>query len=193
MAALDGRDITVHVNSPGGDVFEGLAIYHTLKSRKGKTCVQVDSLAASVASVIAMAGDEITIAPGGMMMIHDAWAICVGNEQDMNEMGSLLGKASAVLSGIYAAQGGGTPDHWRDLMRAETWYSASEAVEAGLVSSVLDYSTGEEEDPSEGDGSRNRFDLSMFNYAGRDNAPAPQTGVILDPAEFRNLLKEAFT
>lgn len=182
IEAITG-DLTVHLNSPGGDVFDGIAIYNALKSRKGRTVCVVDSLAASAASVIAMGGDEIEIAEAGMLMIHDAWGMCVGNEADMTATGELLGKASDIIADIYRAKGGGTREKWRARMREETWYSATEAVDARLADRVTDYA-----DPD----ASAAFDLSIFNHAGRPNAPAPDLGPDLDPVEFSTLLKEAF-
>jgi ATP-dependent protease ClpP protease subunit len=190
LAELDGRDLTVHLNSPGGEVFEGLAIYNALRKRKGNCSVAVDSLAASIASVIAMAGTDVQIAPAGMLMIHDAWGVCVGNEQDMIETGELLGKASDIISGVYQARGGGTREDWRARMRTETWYAADEAVKAGLADSVASYD-GDADEKAKAKAAAS-FDLSVFNYAGRSKAPPPSVGLTLDPAEFSTLLKEAF-
>lgn len=160
LKALDG-DISVHLNSPGGDVFDGLAIYQALKNRTGETTVVVDGLAASIASVIAMGADKIVMAPKATMMIHDGFTAAVGNAADMRKLAELLDRTSNNIASVYADRAGGTVEHWRDRMREETWYSADEALEAGLVDEV------------EGRTKKADFDLSMFNHAGRANAPAP--------------------
>lgn len=131
LAGIDG-DLEVHINSSGGDVFDGIAMFNALASRKGKVTTVVDGLAASIASILAQAGHERVIAPGAMLMIHDVWSMCVGNAGDMREYADLLDQLSDNLATIYATRGG-TPDSWRDAMRAETWYTAQESVDAGLA------------------------------------------------------------
>ena len=133
LAAIKG-DIDVHVNSAGGDVFQGIAIASALSAHNGKVTTVVDGLAASIASVIAQAGSTRVMAPGSMMMIHDAFGAAVGNEAEMRAMADTLSKVSANIAGMYAERAGtGTAGSWRALMRAETWYTAAEAVEAGLA------------------------------------------------------------
>lgn len=132
LAAIKG-DLEVHINSPGGNVFDGIAIYNALAQRPGRVTTVVDGLAASAASFIAQAGKTREIAPGAMVMVHDAMGLCVGNAADMRETADLLGKASGNLASIYAAHTGRPEGGWRDAMRAETWYTAQEAVDAGLA------------------------------------------------------------
>jgi ATP-dependent protease ClpP protease subunit len=131
LAQIDG-DLEVHLNSPGGDVFDGLAIYNSLAQRPGRVTTIVDGLAASAASFIAMAGTTRLICPGAMMMIHEASGFCVGNAAEMRETAELLDKVSENLAAIYASHSG-RADGWRDAMHAETWYTADEAVAAGLA------------------------------------------------------------
>ena len=155
-------DVTLHLNSPGGDVFDGLTIYQHLKSRTGETTVVVDGLAASIASVIAMGADKVVMAPKATMMIHEGWTAAVGNSADMRKLADLLDKTSSNIASVYADKAGGTVDFWRDRMRDETWYSADEALEAGLIDEV------------EGKARKaDSFDLSIYNHAGRETAPAP--------------------
>lgn len=155
-------DLSLHLNSPGGDVFDGFAIFQALKARTGKTTVVVDGLAASIASVIAMGADEVVMAPKATLMIHDGWTMSVGNAADMRKTADLLDKTSDNIASVYADKAGGTVEFWRERMREETWYSADEALAAGLIDQVQG-KTAKRED----------FDLSMFNHAGRDTAPAP--------------------
>jgi ATP-dependent Clp endopeptidase proteolytic subunit ClpP len=136
LAQITG-DIEVHLNSPGGDVFDGLAIYNSLAQRPGKVTTIVDGLAASAASFIAMAGTTRVISPGAMMMIHEASGLCVGNAGDMRETAELLDKVSENIASIYSAHSG-RADGWRDAMKAETWYTADEAVAAGLAHRVAE-------------------------------------------------------
>ncbi|MFJ9374429.1 head maturation protease, ClpP-related [Streptomyces sp. NPDC101455] len=128
--------VEVHINSGGGDVFEAYAIYNALVSRTGVTTV-VDSLAASAASVIAMAGEQRLMARTSQMMIHDASAYSGGNAEDMQQMVERLQTVSDQIAGVYADTAGGEPDHWRGLMRAETWFTPERALEAGLITGIL--------------------------------------------------------
>lgn len=173
LAQING-DIEVHINSPGGDVFDGLAIYNSLAQRPGNVMTVVDGLAASAASFIAQAGTTRVIAPGAMMMIHDAAGACYGNASDMRDLAELLDKVSDNLASIYADRTG-RADGWRDAMRAETWYTADEAVAAGLAHRVA-------ERPAEQALSAvARFDLSVFNRV-PDGLRGAATGGVLKEA-----------
>lgn len=132
-------DIEVHLNSGGGDVFEGLAIYQALSQRDGTVSVVVDALAASVASVIAMAASpgELSIAKNASVMIHDAWSMGAGNSAEMGKLVSRLEDASENIASIYADRTGRPADQWRTDMRAESWYRGQAAVDAGLADRVL--------------------------------------------------------
>lgn len=129
--------LTVRINSPGGDVFDGTAIYNTLARYPAFVDVQVDGLAASAASFIAMAGDRVTMHHGTQMMVHDASGVVIGNAADMREHADLLDRISDAIADIYAARTGGEVDEWRAVMRAEQWYSADEAVTVGLADEAL--------------------------------------------------------
>ena len=135
LAAIEG-DVEVHINSPGGLAFDGMAIYNALASRSGGVTTVVDGLAASAASTIAMAGRPRVMSPGSMMMIHDASGLCIGNELDMLDTAKLLGKLSGNIASVYAAHSGTPADEWRETMRGEGWYTAQEAVDAGLADEV---------------------------------------------------------
>lgn len=134
--AIDAKSIDVHVNSPGGFVYDALAMFEALVSHTASVDVHIDGMAASAASVIAMAGDTVEIAKGGRMMIHDAQGVGIGGPADMREYADLLDATSDDLSGYYADRAGGKPADWRARMTAETWYSASEAVTAKLADRV---------------------------------------------------------
>ena len=133
LKGVTAKNLRVRVNSPGGSVFEGIAIANALRSHPANVTVQVDGIAASIASVIAMAGDRVEMAPNTMMMIHDASGLCMGNASDMEEMAELLDLISDNIADAYAARAGGTRDEWRDRMRAETWFLPDDAVKAGLA------------------------------------------------------------
>jgi ATP-dependent protease ClpP protease subunit len=161
---ITADELTVHLNSPGGDIFDGLAIYQALKDHKAKVTVKVDGLAASIASVIAMAADELIMAPKATMMIHDGWSVLAGNAAEMRKVADLLDKQSDIIASVYADRSGQPTDFWRDRMRDETWYNAEEALAAGLIDQI----EGQEKPKVD-----EAFDLSVFAHAGREKAPEP--------------------
>lgn len=134
--AIDAKAIDLHLNSPGGFVYDGVAMYEALKAHPATVNVHVDGLAASAASFLAMAGDSVSIAKAGRMMIHDAQGIGIGGPSDMREYADLLDAVSNDISGMYAARAGGKPASWRAAMSATTWYSAQQAVDAHLADQV---------------------------------------------------------
>jgi ATP-dependent protease ClpP protease subunit len=202
LLAIDAETIELHVNSPGGDVFDGLAIMNALADHPATVNVVVDGIAASAASFIAMAGDTMKMNRGSQLMIHDAIGFCYGNAGDMEDTATLLSRFSDTIAGIYADRAGGKADDWRDLMRAETWYSATEAVDAGLADEAVagpknpvdpdeaaeDASDEDEteapeapaedleDDDDEAPAARFAAAFSHFVYAGRAQAPAPPSG-----------------
>lgn len=167
LTAVEADQINVHINSVGGDVFDGVAIYNCLRLHPADVTVFVDGIAASAASFIAQAGDEVVMLRGSEMMIHDASAFAWGNEQVMIETGAILGRISNNIADIYAQRAGGTVPEWRAIMQAEMWYSPEEAVAAGLADRTLDDSD------DDAVAAKNSWDLRVFNYAGRKDAPSP--------------------
>lgn len=140
LKAMKGvKNIDVRINSYGGDVFDGLAIYRQLTDHAAKVTVHVDGIAASAASVIAMAGDTIRIASGGQLMIHDAWTIAIGNAEELRSTADRVDMTSQELAKLYAARTGRTETEVRDWMRAETWLTAEQAVERGFADEVVDF------------------------------------------------------
>lgn len=133
IAGLDVGQITLHLNSPGGDAWDGVAIANVLRRHSAKVDVIVEGIAASAASLIAMAGEHITMGPSSMMMIHDASGMTWGNAETMRQSAEILDKLSDSYADAYAKRAGGTTAQWRETMRAETWYTAEEAVLAGLA------------------------------------------------------------
>jgi ATP-dependent Clp protease protease subunit len=130
--------INLRINSPGGDVFDGLAIYNQLKSHPARVVVDVDGLAASIASVIAMAGDEIRMASNSMMMIHNPHGMAVGDAAEMSRVGALLGQVKGSLSSTYAARTGQKATQLDAWMDDETWMSAETAVQYGFADAITD-------------------------------------------------------
>ncbi|MFD5419491.1 head maturation protease, ClpP-related [Streptomyces sp. NPDC127069] len=171
LAQVTASEITVNLSSPGGEIFEGIAIYNALRTHPANITVQVSALAASIASVIAQAGDRIVMQSGAQMMIHEGSGLCMGNAADMLQMAELLDRQSDNIAQIYAERAGGTPEQWRERMKAETWFTAQEAVDAGLADEVE--TAPRKGEPAEPEQVTARWDLSLFAYAGREQAPAP--------------------
>lgn len=138
LADAEGGPVRVRINSPGGDVFEGLAIYNSLKAYPGKVDVVVDGLAASAASVIAMAGETVSMGQGTLLMIHNAATIGIGNRHDMAATAGVLGKIDGQLAEIYAKFSGEDAAGFAAQMDAETWLTAEEAKDAGLATGVIE-------------------------------------------------------
>lgn len=135
-AAGDAAPLTVRVHSPGGDVFDGMAIHAALMRWPGQKTIEIDGLAASIASVIAMAGDAIRMAPHSMMMIHEPWGGVVGRAEEMRSRAELLDQIAGQITDAYVRKTGLAPDKVRALMAAETWLGASEAVALGFADAV---------------------------------------------------------
>lgn len=141
VAELDevtAPEILVALNCPGGDVFDGIAIYNALRTHPAKVTTRVDSLAASIASVIAQAGDRRIMLSSAQMMIHEAWCLAIGNAKDLREVADLCDRQTNVIAGIYASRGTHDVAYYRDLMEGEAWLTDEEAVEEGLADEVVD-------------------------------------------------------
>lgn len=125
--------INLYINSPGGDVFDGVTIYNALKRNQADIAVHIDGLAASIASIIAMAGDSITIAENGMMMIHDPWTFALGNAAEMRKQADVLDQVAGTLVNTYTGRTGLDAEEVKALMGAETWFDSAQAVEKGFA------------------------------------------------------------
>lgn len=138
LDAITASKIRVEINSPGGDVFDAVAIYNALRTHPAHVTTRVDGLAASAASLIVQAGDHRVMLSSAQMMIHNAWGIVIGNADDHREMAGLLDQQDDVIAGIYASRSGGDRAAFRTLMSVETWLTDSDAVEKGLADEVID-------------------------------------------------------
>ena len=137
LRKMGAGPVTVNVNSPGGDMFEGLAIYNLLREHDGEVTVKVLGLAASAASVIAMSGDEVQMPRSGFLMIHNCWGIGIGNRHDFAKMAQTMEPFDRAMADIYSAKTGSERDAMSALMDAETWIGGSDAVEQGFADSLL--------------------------------------------------------
>lgn len=183
--------VDVHINSPGGDVYDGLAIYQTIRSAPQTVAVHIDGLAASAASYIAMAGDTVEMGRNARFMIHDASTFTFGNPQDHLDTAKWLSEESDNIADIYTQRAGGTVASWRDKMRDETWYSAQQALDAGLI----DVIQGAE------DAASRSVAASLFKNtshspggpAAPDTEPEPEIDNEFDFEQVANALKGAFS
>ncbi len=136
----DVNEITVRINSPGGDVFDGVTIYNRLKQHKAKIVVYIDGLAASIASVIALAGDEIHMGEGALYMVHLPWTWAMGNRMELDNTVSRLMDVEEQMISIYSKKSGLDRAEVKSLLEAETWMGAEEAIEKGFVDSKVEES-----------------------------------------------------
>ena len=159
LRKIGNRDVTVRINSPGGDVFEGTAIYQALRKHKARVTVEIMGVAASAASIIAMAGDEISMGLGTWMMIHNTWSIGIGNRDDLRDLADTLEAFDNGLLDIYVARTGGDRASITEMMVSETWLTPTNAVEQGFAD-VVDDDLSIETDESDGDNSKARAALA---------------------------------
>lgn len=152
LANIDSPVINLSINSPGGDVFDGIAIYNELLSHKARVNVRVTGLAASAASIIAMAGDEISIAENGFLMIHNAWSMAIGNKRDMWDTGDVLNAIDKSLARTYSSRTGAEFDDVAAMMDAETWLDAETAKSLKFADSII-----------ETESANALFDLSIYS------------------------------
>lgn len=136
LSKMDGKPVTVRLNTPGGSVDEGIAIYNALKRHKGGVTTMVDSLAASMGSYLLQAGDRRIVASNAMVMIHDPWTIAYGNAEELRKNADVLDKYAARMLPDYAERSGKTEDEVKAIMAEETWYAGKEIVDAGWADEI---------------------------------------------------------
>ncbi len=181
--------LIIRINSPGGEVPDALAILNMFRAHRAKTIAVVDGWAVSAASFIACGCDETVMSPGTEAMIHDARIFAYGDPAALRKMADRMDTSSNGVAAIYADKAGKDEAYWRTVMGPETWFTAKEFVEAGLADRVavvpdagMTDTPGTDEPEVdetglEGDAPENVFDLSMYRYAGRNQAPAPAAAI----------------
>lgn len=183
----DIKILNVYINSPGGDVFEGNAIYNML-SRKAKTCqlnVFIDGLAASIASVIAMSGTKVIMPSNAMMMIHNAWCYAVGNSKDLRDTANALDKIDISIKQTYLNKAGDKLDDetLTDLMNKETWLTAQDCLSYGLCDEVI----GEKQVAAKYDGALLKSYKNVpKTYLTEDGVPQEEPDPLENPQEIEN-------
>ena len=153
LSNLDAKKVNVRINSPGGDVFQGDAIYNALRRHPAQIHTHIDGLAASAAATIAMAGEKIFIAENAFLMIHKSFALVMGNSVEMRARADVLDKMDNSISRIYAKRTGQTQNKILRLMEEETWFDSSEAKEIGFADEITEKAI-----------TKNHFDLSVFSH-----------------------------
>jgi ATP-dependent Clp protease protease subunit len=175
-------EVVVRINSVGGDAFEGVAMASALKRHGARVIVEVDGIAASAASVVAMAGDEIRVHQGAMLMIHEAHALVVGTASDFGKRANLLLKINGEIADLYAARTGQTRAKCLELMAAETWMGADEAKRLGFATSVIPAKSKPAEPTAK---SHSQASALLASYR---NAPPALRGAVLN--QYRSPLAE---
>lgn len=168
----DVSHIALHINSPGGEVFAGISIYNMLARHKAEITVTIDGIAASIASLVAMAGDTIIMPENAMMMIHDPSGVVIGTSKDMREIAAALDKMKQAMIAAYAAKSGKDRGEIADIMSDETWFSAQEAVDAGFADEI--------EQPVK---IAANFDLTKFRNAPSSDGRKPRGRAAHSPEE----------
>ena len=179
LQAVGPGPLNVEINSPGGNVWDGLAIYNMLRGRQSAVTTRVVGVAASIASIIALAGDTVEIADAALMMIHDPSGLTAGTSEDMRKMADALDQHAAILSGVYEKKTGKTASAIRAAMKAETWFTSAEAISFGLADKL-----SEEKPAMEANAARAWFRASLPKLStgsisavadGANTAPTSQT------------------
>jgi ATP-dependent protease ClpP protease subunit len=143
LDAMAGNPLDITIKSDGGDVFEGLSIYNQLKQYPGKVSMTVDALAASIASVIVMAADDLAIHKGSMLMIHNPWTVAAGDAAEFRGVADVLDLIGEQIAGIYAGKSGGNAAEFLEIMTKDTYIAADDAKQMRLVDRII----GEDVEP----------------------------------------------
>ncbi len=166
LAGITAPKLNLRINSPGGDVFEGRAMMSLLAEHPATITAKIDGVAASAASVLALAASTVEIAEGGFYMIHKGWTFMMGNADELRQAVTLLDKVDASMAESYAARSGKSADEISAWMKAETWFSAQEAIDAGFADTIL---------PTTAAGTNARAHARAYNLAVFDKAPKALT------------------
>lgn len=171
LASMKGQPVALHINSPGGDVFEARAMVAAIRAHDAPVTTYIDGLAASAATYLALAGDKVHITDGGLFMVHNSWTLAWGNKHEMRTTADLLDKIDGTIAADYARKTNASVEQIAAWMDAETWFTAEEAKAAGFVDEI----GGAADDNAKAAG---RWNLSAYA-----NAPKPAEPPAIDPAE----------
>jgi len=174
LAGVAGRDVHLHINSPGGDVFEARAMAAALVAHTGKVISHIDGLAASAATYLALAANEVRMTEGGLFMVHNSWTMAWGNKSELRATADLLDKIDGTIAADYARRTGATLDQVHAWMDAETWFTSAEALESKFIDSIE--TNTKREASASAQASAGRWNLSAYA-----NAPKPPEPAKPDP------------
>ena len=180
LGNIKAKNITVRINSPGGDVFDGVAIFNALKDHEAHVTTKIEGLAASMASIVALAGDEVQAHKNAMYMIHDPWVLAAGNQYDLREIADILQKIGGNMLDIYYDKSNIGKRELKAMMKEETWFTAAEAKDRGLIDTVLDAGAA-----------KAKFDLSIFANVPDELEDADREGATLSKQEIERALRDA--
>lgn len=181
LSTISAKTITVRINSPGGDVFDGTAIFNALKNHPARIVTRIEGLAASIASIIALAGDEVQAHANTMFMIHNSWAVGIGDQHALRETADILAKIDSNILDVYYAKTGHGKKELKQMMNDETWFTAKEAEERGFVDTIIETQAS----------AQARFDLSMFANVPEDMTARASGGRDLTQREIERALRDA--
>jgi len=179
IASIKSDNITMRLNTPGGDIIDTFALYQAFKNHPAKITVKVEALAASAGSVLMMAGDDIQAYSSSLIMIHNAWTFAAGNQYDFGEIADLLGKIDNNILEAYRARTKTGKHDLVDMMKAETWMTAKEAKEKGFIDTIIETGTS----------AKTSFDLSMFANVPDEFKVKAQNQESIDPTNIREIEK----
>lgn len=163
LADAGEKTIHLHINSPGGDVFEARAMASAIVSYKGDVISHIDGVAASAATYLALAAREVRMTDGGIFMIHNSWTLAMGDRSELRKTADLLEKIDGTISSDYQKKTGATAEQVSDWMDAETWFTAAEAKDAGFIDAIDPNTKGEQ--------AAARWNLSAYANAPKQEAP----------------------
>jgi ATP-dependent Clp protease, protease subunit len=167
LAAITTANIVLHINSPGGDVFDGRAIATAIKQHSATIVAQIDGLCASAATYVSAACDSVTMADGGFYMIHEGWTLAIGNKRDMDKTRALLAKVDDTILNDYEKKTGLDRAQLNSWMEEETWFTAAEAKQHGFIDSILNDDASSNNSTIDAPNNRKRWNLSAYT-----NTPA---------------------
>lgn len=171
LKAAAGRTVHLHINSPGGDVFESVAMASAITAHDGDVIVHIDGIAASAATRVALAGKEVKIADSGLLMIHNSWTLAWGNADEIRKTAELLDKVDTGIVADYARKTGASDQQIRDWMAAETWFTAQEALDNKFVDAI--------EATTQQAANNKAWDLTAYDRAPKRSDPAPANAAAL--------------
>lgn len=179
LTAAGGKDVHLHINSPGGDVFESSAMASAIAAYSGTVTAIIDGIAASAATRLALAAKEVRMAETGLFMIHNSWTLAWGNKTELRDTANLLEKVDGTIAGDYTRKTGKAQAEVVAWMEAETWFTAAEAMDAGFVDATFAASQGEGA-KARAEAQPGRWNLSAYSKAPKLPTPSPAAP---DPAE----------